>query len=306
MTEPEAPHGDGAVDRLAVAAERAATLVEALPYIRKFWGQVVVVKYGGNVLRPKDGDAVDESTALASFAEDIVLLRSVGMLPVVVHGGGPQIGELMARVGKEARFLDGLRVTDAETIDLVRMVLVGKVNRDIVRAVNVHGALAVGLSGEDANLINAEARSAELGFVGDVVSVDPLIVHQVLAQGLIPVVATIGTDGSGQALNINADAAAGALAAALEAAKLVYLTDVEGVRAVAEDPTTLLRRVTADQLDELVASGAATAGMVPKVESCARAVRGGVGRAHVLDGRVPHALLLEVFTDEGVGTMVTR
>jgi acetylglutamate kinase len=306
VTEPEAPHGDGVVDRLAVAAERAATLVEALPYIRKFWGQVVVVKYGGNVLRPKDGDAVDESTALASFAEDIVLLRSVGMLPVVVHGGGPQIGELMARVGKEARFLDGLRVTDAETIDLVRMVLVGKVNRDIVRAVNVHGALAVGLSGEDANLINAEARSAELGFVGDVVSVDPLIVHQVLAQGLIPVVATIGTDGSGQALNINADAAAGALAAALEAAKLVYLTDVEGVRAVAEDPTTLLRRVTADQLDELVASGAATAGMVPKVESCARAVRGGVGRAHVLDGRVPHALLLEVFTDEGVGTMVTR
>ncbi|MGC8463876.1 MAG: acetylglutamate kinase [Acidimicrobiales bacterium] len=306
MTEPEAPHGAAAVDRLAVAAERAATLVEALPYIRKFWGQVVVVKYGGNVLRPKDGDAVDESTALASFAEDIVLLRSVGMLPVVVHGGGPQIGELMARVGKEARFLDGLRVTDAETIDLVRMVLVGKVNRDIVRAVNVHGALAVGLSGEDANLINAEARSAELGFVGDVVSVDPLIVHQVLAQGLIPVVATIGTDGSGQALNINADAAAGALAAALEAAKLVYLTDVEGVRAVADDPTTLLRRVTSDQLDELVASGAATAGMVPKVESCARAVRGGVGRAHVLDGRVPHALLLEVFTDEGVGTMVTR
>jgi acetylglutamate kinase len=292
---------------VATAAERAATLVEALPYIRRFWGQVVVVKYGGNVLRPKDGDGgVDEATALASFAEDIVLLRSVGMLPVVVHGGGPQIGELMARVGKEARFLDGLRVTDAETIDLVRMVLVGKVNRDIVRAVNVHGALAVGLSGEDANLINAEARSEELGFVGDVVSVDPVIVHQVLAQGLIPVVATIGTDGSGQALNINADAAAGALAAALEAAKLVYLTDVEGVRAVAEDPATLLRRVTADQLDALVSSGAATAGMVPKVESCARAVRGGVGRAHVLDGRVPHALLLEIFTDEGVGTMVTR
>jgi acetylglutamate kinase len=291
----------------ATAAERAATLVEALPYIRRFWGQIVVVKYGGNVLRPKDGDGgVDEATALASFAEDIVLLRSVGMLPVVVHGGGPQIGELMARVGKEARFLDGLRVTDADTIDLVRMVLVGKVNRDIVRAVNVHGALAVGLSGEDANLISAEARSEELGFVGDVVSVDPVIVHQVLAQGLIPVVATIGTDRSGQALNINADAAAGALAGALEAAKLVYLTDVEGVRAVAEDPATLLRRVTADELDALVSSGAATAGMVPKVESCARAVRAGVGRAHVLDGRVPHALLLEIFTDEGVGTMVSR
>ncbi len=300
------PWPDTAAGEASSAAERAATLVEALPYIRRFWGQVVVVKYGGNVLRPKDGGgAADEAAALASFAEDIVLLRSVGMLPVVVHGGGPQIGELMARVGKEARFLDGLRVTDAETIDLVRMVLVGKVNRDIVRAVNVHGALAVGLSGEDANLIKAEARSEELGFVGDVVGVEPVIVHQVLAQGLIPVVATIGTDRSGQALNINADAAAGALAAALEAAKLVYLTDVEGVRAVAEEPGTLLRRVTADELDDLVASGAATAGMVPKVESCARAIRGGVGRAHVLDGRVPHALLLEIFTDEGVGTMVT-
>jgi acetylglutamate kinase len=286
-------------------ADKASVLVESLPYIRRFWGKVVVVKYGGNVLDPKPGEpAIDESEALAFFAEDIVLMRSVGMLPVVVHGGGPQIGALMERVGKEAEFRDGLRVTDADTIDLVRMVLVGKVNRDIVSTINVHGALAVGLSGEDANLITATARSEALGFVGDVVHVDPVIVLQLLAQGLIPVVATIGTDESGQAFNINADTAAGALAAALEAEKLVFLTDVSGLRAVADDPATLLHWATADDLDRLVATGAATGGMIPKLEACARAVRSGVKRAHILDGRTPHSLLLEIFTDEGIGTMV--
>jgi acetylglutamate kinase len=285
--------------------DKASVLVEALPYIRRFWGKVVVVKYGGNVLGAgPEGHAAGEDVALASFAEDIVLMRSVGMLPVVVHGGGPQIGALMERVGKEVEFLDGLRVTDADTIDLVRMVLVGKVNRDIVSSINVHGALAVGLSGEDANLITATARSEALGYVGDVVDVDPVIVHQLLAQGLIPVVATIGTDQSGQAFNINADTAAGALAAALEAEKLVFLTDVAGLRAVPDDPSTLIHQATADDLDHLVATGAASRGMIPKVEACAGAVRSGVGRAHILDGRTPHALLLEVFTDEGVGTMV--
>jgi len=285
--------------------DKAGVLVESLPYIRRFWGKVVVIKYGGNVLTAKAGnDPIDEAGALAAFAEDIVLMRSVGMLPVVVHGGGPQIGALMERVGKEARFLDGLRVTDADTIDLVRMVLVGKVNRDLVSAINVHGALAVGLSGEDANLITATARSEALGFVGDVVAVDPVIVHQLLAQGLIPVVATIGSDDSGQAFNINADVAAAALAAALGSEKLVFLTDVSGLRADPDDPSSLLREVTVDDLDAMVASGAATGGMVPKVESCARAVRAGVERAHILDGRTPHALLLEVFTNEGVGTMV--
>jgi acetylglutamate kinase len=296
---------DAAVGAGAVPVDKAAVLVESLPYIRRFWGQVVVVKYGGNLLRAKDDeDEIDEAEALASFAEDIVLMRSVGMLPVVVHGGGPQIGELMERVGKVPEFRDGLRVTDADTIDLVRMVLVGKVNRDLVGAVNVHGALAVGLSGEDANLITAVARSEALGFVGDVVEVDPLIVEQLLAQGLIPVVATIGTDQSGQAFNINADSAAGALAAALGSEKLVFLTDVSGIRAVPDDPGTLIHRATADELDALVASGAASGGMIPKVEACARAVRNGVRRAHILDGRTPHALLLELFTDEGVGTMV--
>ena len=287
------------------AGDKASVLVEALPYIRRFWGKVVVVKYGGNVLAPtSEGGQVDDADALASFAEDIVLMRSVGMLPVVVHGGGPQIGALMARVGKEVEFLDGHRVTDAETIDLVRMVLVGKVNRDIVSSINVHATLAVGLSGEDANLITAAPRSEALGYVGDVTAVDPVIVHQLLAQGLIPVVATIGTDASGQAFNINADTAAGALAAALEAEKLVFLTDVAGLRSVPDDPLTLLHRATADDLDRMVENGAATGGMIPKVQACARAVRAGVGHAHILDGRTPHALLLEVFTDEGIGTMV--
>ncbi len=285
------------------AADKASVLVEALPYIRRFWGKIVVVKYGGNALGGA-GAPGGEAEVLATFAEDIVLMRSVGMLPVVVHGGGPQIGALMERVGKEVEFLDGLRVTDADTIDLVRMVLVGKVNRDIVSAINVHGALAVGLSGEDANLITATARSAALGYVGDVTDVDPVIVEQLLAQGLIPVIATIGSDSTGQAFNINADTAAGAIAGALRAEKLVFLTDVEGVRTVADDPTTLLHRTTADELDRLVQTGAANGGMIPKVEACARAVRAGVGRAHILDGRTPHALLLEIFTDEGVGTMI--
>ena len=297
--------GPAGVSGASDPSDKAAVLVESLPYIRRFLGKVVVVKYGGNVLAAKPGqDAVDEEEALASFAEDIVLMRSVGMLPVVVHGGGPQIGALMDRVGKEAEFLDGFRVTDADTIDLVRMVLVGKVNRDIVSTINVHGALAVGLSGEDANLINATARSEALGFVGDVVGVDPTIVLQLLAQGLIPVVATIGTDDSGQAFNINADTAAGALAAALKSEKLVFLTDVAGLRAVPDDPDTLLHRASAEQLDAMVASGAANGGMIPKVEACAKAVRHGVRRAHILDGRTPHALLLELFTDEGVGTMI--
>ncbi len=282
-------------------------LVEALPYIRRFWGAVVVVKYGGNALAgaaPAEGGPGAEAAALASFAEDVVLMRSVGMLPVVVHGGGPQIGDLMARLGKTPEFRDGLRVTDAETLDIARMVLVGKVNRDIVSAVNVHGALAVGLSGEDARLIQASARDSALGFVGDVDVVEPEILQRLLAQGLIPVVATIGAGPTGQAYNINADAVAGAIAEALSATKLVYLTDVAGLRADPDDPGSLVAVTDPDGLDAMVSAGAARGGMVPKVEACARAVRAGVGQAHILDGRVPHALLLEIFTDAGVGTMV--
>ena len=285
----------GAPPDLAPAV-KAEVLVEALPYIQRFRDKIVVVKYGGSAL----GSGSD----LAGFATDIVLMRSVGMCPVVVHGGGPQIGELMSRLGKIPEFRDGLRVTDAETLDIARMVLVGKVNRDIVRAVNVHGALAVGLSGEDANLISATARSEALGFVGDVVDVDPVIVHELLAQGLIPVVATIGTDDEGQALNINADTAAGALAGALDAEKVVFLTDVAGLRTDPEDPATVVASVTAADLEAMVATGAVAGGMVPKAEACMRAVRSGVAQAHILDGRLPHALLLEIFTDRGIGTMV--
>jgi acetylglutamate kinase len=292
----DAAQRPGALD----AAQRAQVLVEAIPYVQRFAGRVVVVKYGGSAI----GEAEDRS-ALERFAEDVALMRAVRMLPVVVHGGGPQIGEMMGRLGKIPEFRDGLRVTDAETLDIARMVLVGKVNRDIVGALNVQGALAVGCSGEDAGLITAAERNPALGFVGDVVAVDPTLLRHLLREGLVPVVATIGTDGAGQAYNINADTVAGAIAESLDAEKLVFLTDVAGIRATPDDPRSVLATTTADRLDELVASGAIEGGMVPKALACAHAVRNGVSRAHVLDGRVPHALLLELLSDEGVGTMVS-
>lgn len=274
-------------------------LVEALPYIRRFAGQVVVVKYGGNALA-----GASERDALALFAQDIVLMHQVGMRPVVVHGGGPQISDLMTRLGKQTEFRNGLRVTDAETVDIVRMVLIGQVNPQLVAAINVHGPLAVGVSGEDAGLIRAVARDPELGFVGDVESINPMILRGLLDEEFIPVVATIGTDGSGQAYNINADTVAGAIAEALGAEKLVYLTDIEGLRRVVDDPSTLIRQTTPEELDGLMADGTIAGGMIPKVESCVHAVRNGVRHSHILDGRIPHVLLLEVFTDEGIGTMV--
>ncbi|MGH9066479.1 MAG: acetylglutamate kinase, partial [Acidimicrobiales bacterium] len=288
--------------------------------IRRWWGKVVVVKHGGAAMAgtpagdgPAQGSAGQPAGGsgqgagagdLCDFADDIVLMASVGLRPVVVHGGGPQIGAWMARVGKEAEFRDGLRVTDAETLDIARMVLVGKVNRDIVGAINTHVPLAVGLSGEDAGLIRASAHPGGLGFVGEVAAVDPTILRRLLAENLIPVVATIGSDAAGQAYNINADVVAGAIAQSLGAEKLVYLTDVEGVRRDPADPATLVRSLTVAELEAMLAGGSVTAGMVPKAASCAAAVRGGVGQAHILDGRAAHALLLEVFTDEGVGTMV--
>ena len=281
------------------AADRAATLVEALPYIRRFADQVVVVKYGGNALAgASDGDA------LALFAQDIVLMRQVGMRPVVVHGGGPQISELMSRLGKQSEFRNGLRVTDGETVDIARMVLIGQVNPQLVAAINVHGPLAVGVSGEDASLIRAVAHDADLGFVGAVESINPTILRALLDDEFIPVVATIGADADGQAYNINADTVAGAIAEALGAEKLVYLTDIEGLRSVVDDPESLIRQTTPDELDKLIADGTIAGGMIPKVESCVHAVRNGVRRAHILDGRIAHVLLLEIFTDEGIGTMV--
>lgn len=277
----------------------ADLLIEALPYIRKFSNAVMVIKYGGNALA-----GGDEASALASFAEDIVLLQAVGIKPVVVHGGGPQIAEMLARVGKTSEFQDGLRVTDAETLDLAQMVLIGKVNSDIVAALNVHGPLAVGLSGVDANLITADLRDEKLGFVGDVAAVDPTILTRLVSQGIVPVIATIGSDEVGQTYNINADTVAGAVASALEAEKLIFLTDVRGVRREMDDPESIIAQTTAAELEALIDSGAASGGMIPKLEACIDAVRGGVQRAHILDGTTPHALLVELFTDGGVGTMV--
>jgi acetylglutamate kinase len=273
-------------------------LVEALPYIQRFRGRVVVVKYGGNAM-------VDPALA-ASFAEDVVLMHSVGIRPVVVHGGGPQISDLMERLGMVPEFRDGHRVTDAETVDIARMVLVGKVNREIVSAINVHGPIAVGVSGEDAGLIRAEARHPDLGFVGDVEAVNPSILERLLAEDLIPVVSTIGADASGQAYNINADAVAGALAEALHAEKVVYLTDVEGLLADLDDAGSLISRIDAKALQAMVEDGTLTGGMIPKIAACLHAVRKGVGSAHLLDGRLPHVVLLELFSDAGVGTMITE
>src|SRR3954470_6711846 len=234
------------------AAARAEILVEALPYIRRFSGATVVVKYGGN--------AMTDAALARQFAEDVVLMRAVGLRPVVVHGGGPQISALMERLGMVPEFRDGLRVTDADSLDVARMVLVGKIGRDIVSAVNVHGPLAVGLSGEDAGLILASARHPDLGFVGDVESVNPAILERLLAEELIPIVSTIGSDVAGQAYNINADTVAGAIAEALDAEKVVYLTDVEGLLRDVDDATTLIGSTSADELRALVEAGALTGG----------------------------------------------
>jgi acetylglutamate kinase len=285
-------------EHLSDASERAGVLIEALPYIRRFWGKTIVVKYGGNAM--VDPELADR------FAEDIVLLQAVGIRAVVVHGGGPQIGELLGRLGIPSEFRDGLRVTDADTLDVARMVLVGKVNRDIVSSINVHAPIAVGLSGEDAGLITATERAGDLGFVGDVASVNPAIVERLLAENLIPVVSTIGADLSGQAYNINADTVAGALAAALGAEKLIYLTDITGLLADIDDAASLISRISAPELEALIQEGTLTGGMIPKIEACLAALDGGVGSAHLLDGRVPHVVLLELFTDAGIGTMITR
>ena len=277
---------------------RARALVEALPYIRRFRGAVVVVKYGGH--------AMTDPAMAASFARDIVLVRSVGLHPVVVHGGAPQIGEHLARLGKQSEFRDGLRVTDAETLDVARMVLVGKVGRDIVNAINANGGAALGLSGEDGGLVTAVPRDPSLGFVGDVAAVDPRLIERLVTTEIIPVVSSIGADAEGQAYNINADTMAAALAGALGAAKVVYLTDVPGLLADPPEVSSLVSRATVEEVEAMIASGAVSGGMIPKARACVDAVQQGAGSAHMLDGRIPHAVLLELFTDAGIGTMVTN
>jgi acetylglutamate kinase len=286
------------------AAAKAQVLVEALPWLERFHGALVVVKYGGA--------AMVDPELTAAFAEDIVFLRYAGLRPVVVHGGGPQINEMLGRLGISSEFKGGLRVTSPEAMDVVRMVLTGQVGRSLVGLINRHGPFAVGMSGEDAHLFGARRRGivvdgqdVDLGLVGEVVEVRPSAVLDLLEAGRIPVVSTVAPDldaGDGQVLNVNADSAAAALAVALGAAKLVVLTDVEGLYADWPDRTSLVRRISAADVERLLPR--LEAGMVPKMEACLHAVRSGVPQAHVIDGRVPHSILLEVFTSEGVGTMV--
>jgi acetylglutamate kinase len=272
------------------------TLSNALPYIQRWRGRVVVVKYGGHALDGGDG---------GTFATDVALLHAVGVRPVVVHGGGPQISRMMERLGKTAQFVDGLRVTDAETIGIASMVLLGEVNPALVAAIGRAGAGAVGVSGQDAGLLQVVARDQRLGFVGDVHAVDPSVVRQSLDAGQVPVVATIGSDAAGQPYNVNADAAAAAIAAALAAEKLVYLTDVEGVRRHADDPTSVVSRCTPEEVRRMLEDGSADGGMIPKLESCLAAIDAGVRSVHIIDGRRSHALLVELFTESGLGTMIT-
>jgi acetylglutamate kinase len=288
-------------ERLATAAEKAGVLIEALPWLQRFHGRVVVIKYGGNAM-------IDDGLK-AAFAEDMVFLRLAGLRPVVVHGGGPQITAMLKRLGVEGEFKGGLRVTTPETMDIVRMVLTGQVSRELVGLINAHGPYAVGISGEDARLFTAERKQAtvdgeqvDIGLVGEVAEVNPDAVLDIVNAGRIPVVSTVAPDVDGVVHNVNADTAAGALAAALGAEKLVVLTDVEGLYANWPDRSSLIDRIRVDHLEPMLPTLAS--GMIPKMEACVRAIRGGVRRAHVIDGRLAHSVLLEVFTSRGIGTMV--
>jgi acetylglutamate kinase len=282
------------------ATDTARILVEALPYIQRFRGKTVIVKLGGA--------AIDAELDRA-LAQDVLLLRSVGVRCVLVHGGGPQVDEMMRAVGKEPEFRDGLRVTDAETLRLVRMVLVGEVSRNLVATINKESPndpVAVAVAGEDGGLLVTKPRDPALGFVGDVAEVRAERLHGLLDQGLAPVVSTVGADPSGQPYNINADEAAMAIAVAMGAEKIVYLTAAPGLLEDPKDEATLVQRLTSAQLRDRIDHESVSAGMIPKLRACADAVDGGVGSAHIIDGRVPHALLIEVLTDKGIGTMVTR
>jgi len=281
------------------AAATAQVLIEALPYIKRFAGQTVVVKYGGNAL-----SGTEHADPLDVFAQDIVLLRAVGIRPVVVHGGGPQINAMLDRLGVKSEFRDGRRVTDDATMQVVSMVLTGEVNPSIVAAINSQGGRAVGLSGADDGMISVVQRDPALGFVGDVTGVRTALLEQLLDDGCIPVIATIGVDASGRTHNINADSVAAAVAGALGAAKLLYLTDIEGLRRDVSAAASLISKLSAAELQGLLGDGSIAGGMIPKAESCLEAVALGVPAVHILDGRVAHVTIIELFTDAGIGTMV--
>ncbi len=289
---------------------KAEILIEALPYIRTFADKTIVIKYGGQAMVNKD--------LKKRVMIDIILLKYIGLNPVVVHGGGAEITSLMERVGKKTEFVNGLRVTDKESIELVEMVLVGKINKEIVGLINQYGGKAVGLSGKDSNLIIAQKRAPEsmvidgqekivdLGFVGDVVKINPEVVNTLSGQGYIPVISSLGVDLNGESLNINADNVAGEMAAAVSAEKLMLLTDVEGIFEDPEDESTHISSLPREQALDMIKRGKISQGMIPKVQSCLKALEHEVRRTHIVDGRTPHSLLLEIFTDEGIGTMVTE
>jgi acetylglutamate kinase len=280
---------------------RAEILLEALPYLQAFQGKTLVIKYGGA--------AMEKADLKEQFAQDVLLLRLVGLRPVIVHGGGPQIGALMKRLGKEPRFVGGMRVTDPETMDIVEMMLGGKINKEIVGQINVHGAHAVGLSGKDGNLLRARKRlhkmpdgsMVDIGLVGDVEAVNGDMIRLLVESGLIPVIAPIGVGADGETYNINADLVAGDVAAALRAEKLIHLTDVQGIKG---DDGKLITRLTKREAERLIKNNVIDGGMLPKVESALKAIEGGAAKAHIIDGRIPHAVLLEVFTHEGIGTEI--
>ncbi len=286
---------------------KAEVLMEALPYIQRFYGKTFVVKYGGNAM-------VDEELKV-SFAQDVVLLKYVGINPVVVHGGGPQINEMLKKMGTPSQFVRGMRVTDQETMDIVEMVLVGKINKEIVTLINRHGGMAVGLSGKDGGLIQARKMSVtvdsngeppeiiDIGLVGEIVGIDPTVINALDESKFIPVIAPVGVGDKGETYNINADLVAGQIAEALHAEKLILLTDVEGVK---NKSGGLLSTLKTNQARKLIEEGVVAEGMIPKVECCIEALKGGVGKTHIIDGRVKHAVLLEIFTKEGVGTEVVR
>ena len=287
-----------AKSRIATTMGKARIFSEAMPFIKAFRDSIVVIKYGGSAM--VDGDLRD------TFADDVAMLHFVGIKPVIVHGGGPHISRAMGQQGIEPQWMDGLRVTDEETIRVVQTTLAGEVNPDIVRLINAHGSVAIGVNGLDANLFVARPRDPRLGFVGEVTEVNPGLITGLIAQGYVPVVAPLARGEDGRPYNLNADTAAGALAQALGARKLVYLTDVEGLYRDLGDEDSLIARIVAPDLRTLVESGSVSSGMLPKLESCIAAIEAGVERVHILDGRVQHALLLEIFTPEGIGTMITK
>ena len=277
-------------------AQRAQVLTQALPYIQRYNGKIIVVKYGGN--------AMVNNTLKQQVMEDIVLLQLVGVKVVLVHGGGPEINEVMERMGKQARFVDGLRVTDKESMEIVQMVLAGKVNKSLVNLLELKGGKAMGISGVDGRLIEAQMRAPQLGYVGSVTGVNIQPVTDLLEKGYIPVISTIGCDREGNIYNINGDTAAACIAGALEAERLIAMTDIAGILMDKDDPNTLIREMTISQAEKLSAQGIISGGMIPKVECCIDAINHGVKKVIIMDGRVPHSILMELLTDEGAGTMI--